>query len=599
MATITGPVGFTAAVYLRYRDVFDRAPDYFELPALVADLEVAETSSFLCQLNTELRLAPREREALAKVQTEWAAGFLDDETIRRLKERFGREHLADRPLFHAPQVLSILKLVIEHSHGTINPRIDDAARYRLGTACLMMNDLFMTQEEHVKISSGTTDSRMLALIMQLLEVSEVINTAAISHIAYRSRIMFDLLQGEDKVIQRIRRQCGGFDFKKEFERIVGMSVSHWLFQLIGFYSYLMNYRGQDGSRNLEYLAIDPSKYATKSKITARDLEITLSTVSASFADFKKLLAEKRDADWRFDFMPFRSKPLIELAPNRFFCADVGFVVEKIYSGVYWAINDGLDRRERLKLFSAWGILFEEYVNWFLGGCHFKQDLVFWPAPAWDDGGECFDGAFTAGSRFMPMEYKGGFLRIDARYSADPAAFEADLDLKITKGCEQLARKIQQLFNRKTGRRRRLRDVPLEHVTRVIPVLVVQDHILRSPLVNWLLNRKFNLLLDRNQVQDGVTVDSLNVVNVQELETMAESAEGGTFDLFHGLQLRCFRDPEMFSDLQNFLLTVPGYGQGKSEKIEAILDEQWKEIQNYIFGAPAGNEGSVSAASTTP
>ncbi len=131
--------------------------------------------------------------------------------------------------------------------------------------------------------------------------------------------MFDVLQSQDKVVQRIKHQCHGFDFRQQFERITGMPVSHWLFQLIGFYSYLMNYIGQDGTRNLEYLAIDPSKYATKSQITPRELEIVLSTVSASFADFKKLLADKREADWRFDFMPFRSKPVIELAPKASLC----------------------------------------------------------------------------------------------------------------------------------------------------------------------------------------------------------------------------------------------------------------------------------------
>ena len=196
---------------------------------------------------------------------------------------------------------------------------------------------------------------------------------------------------------------------------------------------------------------------------------------------------------------------------------------------------------------------------------------------------------------MPMEYKGGFLRLDARYSADPVAFETDLDLKITKGCEQLARKVQQLFNRKTGKRRFLRDVSLKQITRVVPVLVVQDHILRSPLINWLLNRKFNQLLDRDQLRDGVAVDPLNVVNIHELETMAESSEGSNFDLLYGLQLRCFNDPEMFSDLHNFLLTLPGYGQGKSQRIEAILDQQWKEIEDYIFGSRTKNEESASAA----
>jgi hypothetical protein len=76
---------------------------------------------------------------------------------------------------------------------------------------------------------------------------------------------------------------------------------------------------------------------------------------------------------------------------------------------------------------------------------------------------------------------------------------------------------------------------------------------------------------------------MNLVGIQELETMAESAEGGTYDILHGLQLRCFKDPEMRSELHNFLMTIPGYGTGKSERIETILAQQWKAIEEYLFG----------------
>jgi len=72
----------------------------------------------------------------------------------------------------------------------------------------------------------------------------------------------------------------------------------------------MAYKGQDGSRNPEYLAIDPTKYRGTSQITPGELEIVLSTISSSFADFKKLLAEKRPADWRFTWGSRVGVPLL-------------------------------------------------------------------------------------------------------------------------------------------------------------------------------------------------------------------------------------------------------------------------------------------------
>ncbi len=572
------------AIYLMYRDVFDRNADLSEIPSLISDLEVAESVSVICQLSIELRLAKRDRESLAKVQTAWAAFLLDDDTIARLKERFGSAHLADRPLFHAPQLLNVLKLIIENSSGNRNPRNDDTARYKIGTVCLMVNDLFLNTKEKQELASDNDETKALALITSMLSMNEVINSAPISHVIYRSFILFDALLKNDKIQQRIRNVCGGFDFEREFFEIVKMPLQRWRFLIFAFCAFLMAYVGSEDARNIENLKIDRTVFRGESSITPDDLEIMFGSIGASLLEFKRVLVEPRPTDWRYDFTPFRGKPLIEVVANKFFCCELGFLVEKMHSGVFWAINDGLDHQRRSQLFIAWGILFEEYVNWFLGGCNFKGALSFYPVPKYADGNECFDGAFVADSRFVPMEYKGGFLRLDARYSGDAATFETDLDLKIVKGCQQLARKIQTLFNRREAKRRPLRDIQLENITRVIPVLVVQDHILRSPLVNWLLNKKFNRLLDRVQLRHDVTVDPLNVISIHELETMAESAEGGHFDILYGLQLRCHTDPEMLADLHNFLLKVPGYGHGKSARVESILEQQWNEIRQYIFGA---------------
>ena len=345
----------------------------------------------------------------------------------------------------------------------------------------------------------------------------------------------------------------------------------------------MQYVGQDGTKHPEFLVIDRQTLRGESRITKSELDAVLRNISSTPGDFSQMLQAKSDADWRFDFVPFRSRPLIEVQTDKLFCSDLGLLVEKMHSGIYWAINEGLSREERPRLFKAWGILFEEYVNWFLKERRFNEP-TFWASPKWPDGTESFDGALLKDSRFMPFEYKGGFLQIKARYSASQSAFQWDLERKIVEGCRQLAWKIELLFNKDAGKRRSLPSIPLDHITRIVPVLVVQDHILRGPLIDWWLNKKFAESLDRSALRAGLTVESLNVVGIYELETMVESSEAGIFDMFHGLQLKCYSDPGMRAHLHNFLLTVPGYGKGVSERIDRVLDELFEEMNSYLFAA---------------
>lgn len=574
---------FPAAVYVEFREIFDRIPELAELISIIEPLRAAETVALLCQVNADLRLTRRDREALGKLQRELAGSFLDDDTIARLKQRFGGTHLGDRPIFYSYQILNVLALVIQHSRGEENPISDATAKFRVGAACLMMSDLLMTGKERAVVGTGTRESITQALMVQALGPFEIQNTPPISHVVYRSQVLLHALLTRNAVLERIRKECESFDIEEVFSRIVGVRLRHWLYLLIAFYSYLMHYIDQDGKRHPEFLAIDRTRFKGETRIEQTEIDRVLRLISSTPQDLKQAFQSQRLTDWRRDFVPIKSKPFVELFADKFFCADLGFLAEKMHSGVYWAINDGLSSTERPKLFKAWGILFEEYVNWFLSDRKFGQPLKFWPRPKWQDGTESFDGAFMQDSRFMPIEYKGGFLKTEARYSGSESSLNADLDRKIGEGCRQLAHKIEAVFDKATSARKRLLDIPSDHLTRVVPVLVVQDPILRGPLINWRLNRIFKQTLDEHRLRSSVAVDSLNLVSIHELETMAESAEVGAFDIFHGLQLRCFTDPEMRSDLHNFLLNVPGYGQGKSERFEQMFHEQFVELTRYLFG----------------
>jgi hypothetical protein len=572
----------TIATILEHREIYDHPATLQDLVSLILELNLVDSARLFCQMNADFRLTKREREAVGKTQQDIAGGLLSDETIGRLKARFGRSHMADRPIFYPAQILNVFQLMLNHSKGPRSPLTDESSRHALGNACLMMSDLMMTDGERRSVASGDREGISRALMAQMLGPFELQNPASIAHVIYRSRIMFRELLGRQAIRDRIRKQCQGFDFENEFLRVAGVPLSKWLVLIQAFYAYLAHYRDQEGGRHPEFLAIDRLQFGKDTPIPQTDLDAALRSVSSTVEGLRDSLKSAGAGDWRFDSVPFRSKPLIQLQPDKFYCLDLGLLVEKIHTGVFWTIHDGLTRAESQNLSIAWGILFEEYVNWFLAGRPIG-DHSFWPAPQWSLGGECLDGAFMKGCVFMPMEYKGGFLLREARYAGSSILLEAELETKIAKGCKQIARKIESLFNRQPNYRRLLRDIPLDHITRIVPVLVVQDPILGGPLLNWRINKSFNEILDRTQVRPDVTVDALNVVGIRELETMAESAESGGFDLFGGLQLRCYADPEMRSNLHNFLLDVPGYGEGKSVRIDSILESQFAEALTYLFG----------------
>src|SRR5713226_6975586 len=84
---------YFGGAYFLYKDVFDRTPVLEEIYSLLRDLDSVETVATLCRINTELRLAKRERTAIGKLQQTLGGAFLDEETVARFKGRFGINEL--------------------------------------------------------------------------------------------------------------------------------------------------------------------------------------------------------------------------------------------------------------------------------------------------------------------------------------------------------------------------------------------------------------------------------------------------------------------------------------------------------------------------
>jgi|HubBroStandDraft_1064217.scaffolds.fasta_scaffold08261_4 hypothetical protein len=569
---------YTGGAYIAYSELYDRKPGASEVAGLLHGLSRLHTILLMSRVNAHLRHAMQSpgRDELNWVQGFLVRNFVDDPTLVCLRKRFPGTEMRDRPAFHPLQALSMLRLAAGNCADDEQQRPDEnsALRFQLGTACLMMNDLLVSEQEELAIAKGTPDEREVQLMAQLLTMWEVMNPANAHHLLLRSHVLFRALLKDEEICADIRARCRGFDIEARFRGIAEIDLNKWLSLVFASYAYYMGRRKEELLEQPQLFVINRRAFIVQSAVTQDEMDAFLGTVSVPFADLVASFNKERPVDPRFDFVPFRSHPLYVVAEGNFACIDVAFLLEKMYSGVHWLIHDGLPKRDRDDLFKAWGLLFERYVHWLFNGG--RLPAAYFPFPQWEDGQESFDGAFLKESLLIPLEYKGGFLSQEAKYSARSEALTYELERKIVPGCDQLASKIGALFNSDSSKRKKVPAIPVQHVSRVLPVLIVQDHALRGLSINWWLNRRFRELMNARPLRDGVEVLPLNVVNIEDLETLVESSDGGVFDFIYSLHNKAVRDPEMKQQLHNYLLGAPGYG--------SLDGARWKEIDGQIRSA---------------
>jgi hypothetical protein len=384
--------------YITFSELFDSKASWEEIVDSVKGLPMHTAAVTLMRMNLVLRFALQEhnRPNFGRLQQMMVNDFTDADTFRRLQERFASTQTDQRPVFVPLAVLNVLRLVLVYARKDepLSTLDDPALRFSLGTACLMMNNLLVSAEEERQIKEGDKDDRRLALLVQSLAPFELAFPPVDSHLLFRDGVIFRMLLNDTSVRARIAAECRGFDFKVEFEALIGISLERWLYVMFAIYSYYLQ-GGNAFDPHLEFSFLDPAVFAGQTQITPAELGAVLSTVSGSMVELRQEVKRDLATDPRFDFVPFRTHPLVPVSANRLACIDLSFVLEKLHTGVHWTMHDSYGNRntKRDDLFKAWGILFEEYVHWLLSGMETNLAIKYF-RPRWEEGGESFDGMLS-------------------------------------------------------------------------------------------------------------------------------------------------------------------------------------------------------------
>ncbi|NUQ27721.1 MAG: hypothetical protein HOQ35_04290 [Acidobacteriaceae bacterium] len=572
-------------LYLRFEDLFDHKPTMDELVSLLRGIPLRHAMYRLTSLNQCLRVVMQDRlQDSGKLQEKMLAMHLDDECLARLKVRFPNARCDERPIILPEGLLNVMRIVIAGGDPEPFPvdEDDERIRYLIGRACLMVNSLLVSAEQAQALQAGTKNDQRIELMTQWLSSFELANPPRAEHLIPRLEIMYRILLRAPVVKARIAERTGGFDLEGEFASRLGITLEHWLFIVFTLYAYFLNI-GSALEPDPNYMMITPSILRGDSAISQEELERVLAIIAAAPQILKEKMVSVRGTDARYDFVEFRSTPLVALEDNKLVPTDLTFMLEKCHTGVQWALHDALPMKLRQSLFNAWGALFEEYVHWLLGGMKTDPSVVYFPAPKWKkNGNESFDGIVLKGGVMIAAEYKGGFVARNARYSGDSSIFLADLDKKMTIGCQQLADKIGSAFAVEETDRWELTDMDTATVRAVLPVLVLQDHILRVPFLNWYLNQQFQRFFAEKKIRPGVVVRSLTVILIDDLESIVHSAESEQFDFIYALQNRTLRDPDVLGGLLEWLSQFKEFGRKPSARMAQILEQVTETITTFLF-----------------
>lgn len=487
-------------------------------------------------------------------------------------------------VFHRLQQLFLLKEAISFCKDGRT----ESAQFRqvFAECCLRASDLL-----HYDLAFNADHPRTVRLLPDMVTVNEYSSRESMLHKIARTRILLDEIL--DTATLRSRSEF--IDIPKLFSSVSGMEVREYSNLVLAVLARYQRLSLADYIENPNQFLLNAANFE-RASVSPEVLKRFLCLNSAPLADLRQELNTKSIAD----FTAMRDRPLVDLGNGNYFPLDVGFLADKLESGVFWVVNNQAlkTKAERGSHLTLWGHVFETYVSQLLKGVCEGTQNYFLANPVFQDGSEMCDGLIRCGSSGIFMEHKANMLNARAKYSGTPQEFLEDLKRKFVgtpenpKGVRQLANSIWKYGKKGGGQEAR----GVGKLLKIFPVLVAKDSALGSPMVNRFLNEEFRKLYDRKKVRPKVT--PLFVLSIDELERISPYLSDKPLDEI--LHAKYINDPSQswpFSAVPNEVLDKEPVRRNKmlEAKFADVINEACLDLFGKPFYGAADSEQPCSAA----
>ncbi len=387
--------------------------------------------------------------------------------------------------------------------------------------CYLIANKFLVKEP----SSCETDLEEKVRKELLVALIQTMEYAIYSSPNYRIR---NLMVRTAKFLLLLQKQSLQFDINEVFSVATGLTLKDYQYLIYGILRVCLSFSA-DKILSGEDLLVD-----TKLSPTLTSLyEKLLAQESIPIGELKN--KAKKYSGLNNEFRLWREYPLIKIDENHVICIDIVFLLEKLQTGVFWTILKQLNKIEKSKgdnFIASWGEVFARYTSSILkNGIDAQtpsiEKYIISPKYVQKEESECTDFAICGDDTLILLECKAAVLRADTKFSGKFDKFYAELKEKIiigndtegAKGVKQLCNAIKSLTHLDETKRQRVEEIDISKVKKIYPVLVLSDRIFSVLCMNWLLNSKFQEMMDSVNLMGHVKIMPLTVLTIEDIELL--------------------------------------------------------------------------------
>lgn len=401
----------------------------------------------------------------------------------------------------------------------LSTRVPDTsidARNELARCYLIANKFLVTES-----SSLEKDPRKKVLV-GLIQNIEYVIYSSLNH-----RIRNSIVRTSE-FLHLLQEQPLQFDLNEVFSHATGLTLKDYQYLIFRILQMYLNFSPEE-ILNGEALLVDTKLSPTLTSLHEKLIPHTCISIDELRDKAKKYSGLNNE------FRLWREYPLIKIDENHVICIDIGFLLEKLQTGVFWTILKQLNKIEKSKgdnFIASWGEVFARYASSILKSGIDSQTpsiekYIISPKYTQKEEAECTDIAVCGDDTLILLECKAAVLRADTKFSGNFDKFYAELKEKIIKGSDaegakgvkQLCNAIKSLTHLDETKRQRVEEIDMSKVKKIYPVLVLSDRIFSVPCMNWLLNSEFKDMRDGINRIGHVEVMPLIVLTVEDIELL--------------------------------------------------------------------------------
>ena len=549
---------------LKARDVWSGNSN-MDLTKILPKFNLADVVITLARINLYLQLNEDISECNRVLKSKFCCPYLR----RKIKQRRFDEH----NIFNRWSTLRLLRESLNVANSDKkpipSPVVDLGAD--LGKCYLIANGL--SQVKSIDYGSESTDEQREETLVELMPAFEYAIYSSPWNLIQKSLVR------SERLLARLQQPCSEFNANETFLNATGLTLQDYQHLIFGVYARFSKFSPVEILKGTGFF-INTKPSPTLTLLYDKLLQHTCISIDELVHKAKEMSSLPNE------FSLWRKYPLVKISEDQIMCVDIGFLMDKLETGVFWIIRNQLNKEHKgkeKKIFDMRGPIFQDYAASIikrgidLQPLSRKETLIPKRTYNQKEDNECTDIMICSREVLILIECKAHMLSSKAKFSGNFSELHNAIKSKLIAPNDknQLWNAIRNLGHADETKRREVNRLDMSRIRQIFPVLVLSDRIFSLKFMNRFFDMEFQPFVDLDELKKDLEIMPLTVLTIDNLEDLEPYLPDTPLHVHLEKWMRIFRDNQSYPFSQ-YLLSLG------NKRENTHMEQQFKRIHTDIM-----------------